>query len=210
MTLVIIARLFIHFCNLYCRRCSCSGDGIDYVIHGYNSGLLFFKLKLLILNTRMSKVMLWNRRLRVKLNSLKYVSKNDLYHNMMCLSPERRQAIKWTNAGILSIGTLGINFSEILSEMHTLSFKKKHLKRHLRNGGHSVLASMCLTENVAVSWLRSGTDYMLITAQCWLSRKVIFPVSRYHLEGLTSNLGMLMSNDHLPNTLQFVKVYHVL
>ena len=31
------------------------------------------------------------------------------------LSPGRRQAIIWTNAGILLIGTLGTYFSEILS-----------------------------------------------------------------------------------------------
>ena len=44
------------------------------------------------------------------------------------LSPERRQANIWTNAGILLIGTLGTNFSEILSEIHTFEFKKMHLK----------------------------------------------------------------------------------
>ena len=44
------------------------------------------------------------------------------------LSPGRRQAIIWTNTGILLIGTLGINFSEILSEIHTFSFKKIRLK----------------------------------------------------------------------------------
>ena len=44
------------------------------------------------------------------------------------LSPGRRQAIIWTNAGILLIGPLGTNFSEILSEIHTFSFKKMHLK----------------------------------------------------------------------------------
>ena len=38
------------------------------------------------------------------------------------------QAIIWTNAGILSIETLWINFSEILSEFHTFSLKKIHLK----------------------------------------------------------------------------------
>ena len=43
-------------------------------------------------------------------------------------SSERRQANIWTNAGILLIGTLGTNFSEILSEIHTFSFKKMHLK----------------------------------------------------------------------------------
>ena len=44
------------------------------------------------------------------------------------LSPRRRQAIIWTNAGILLIGPLRTNFSEILIEIHTLSFKKMHLK----------------------------------------------------------------------------------
>ena len=44
------------------------------------------------------------------------------------LSPGRRQAIIWTNAGILLIGPLGTNFNEILIEIHTFSFKKMHLK----------------------------------------------------------------------------------
>ena len=44
------------------------------------------------------------------------------------LSPGRRQAIIWNNVGILSIRTLGTNFSEIVSEIHAFSFKKMHLK----------------------------------------------------------------------------------
>ena len=44
------------------------------------------------------------------------------------LSPGQRQAIIWTNAGILLIGPLGTNFSEILIEICTFSFKKMHLK----------------------------------------------------------------------------------
>ena len=44
------------------------------------------------------------------------------------LSPGRRQAITWTNVEILLIGPLGTNFSEILIEIHTFSFKKFHLK----------------------------------------------------------------------------------
>ena len=44
------------------------------------------------------------------------------------LSPGRRQTIIWTNAGILLIGPLGTNLSEILSEIHTFSLKKMHLK----------------------------------------------------------------------------------
>ena len=54
------------------------------------------------------------------------------------LSPGRRQAIIWTNAGILLMGPLGTSFSEILIEVLTFSFKKIHLNRsdRLQNGGH--------------------------------------------------------------------------
>ena len=46
------------------------------------------------------------------------------------LAPNRRQAIIWTNAGILLIGRLGITFidMDILIEIHTFFKKKKHLK----------------------------------------------------------------------------------
>ena len=47
------------------------------------------------------------------------------------MSPSRRQAIIWTNPGILLIGSLGKNFSEILIniiKIHILSFKKLQLK----------------------------------------------------------------------------------
>ena len=44
------------------------------------------------------------------------------------LSPERRQVIIWTNAGILLIGPLGTNFSEILITIHTFSFKEMDFK----------------------------------------------------------------------------------
>ena len=44
------------------------------------------------------------------------------------LAPNRRQAIIWTNAGILLIGPLRTAFSDILIKVHTYSFKKMHLK----------------------------------------------------------------------------------
>ena len=44
------------------------------------------------------------------------------------LSPERCQAIIWTNAGILLIWPLGTNFNEILIEIQTFSLKKIRLK----------------------------------------------------------------------------------
>ena len=44
------------------------------------------------------------------------------------LSPDRRQAIIWSNVVILLIGPLGTNFSEILIKILTFSFKKMRLK----------------------------------------------------------------------------------
>ena len=44
------------------------------------------------------------------------------------LSPGQHQAIIWTNAILLLIVPLGTNFSEILIEIDTISFKKMHLK----------------------------------------------------------------------------------
>ena len=44
------------------------------------------------------------------------------------LSPTRRQATIWINAGILLIGPLGTNFSEIVLEIQTFSLRKMRLK----------------------------------------------------------------------------------
>ena len=44
------------------------------------------------------------------------------------LSPDRCQAIIWTSAGLLLIGPLGKNFSEILIKILTFSLKKMRLK----------------------------------------------------------------------------------
>ena len=44
------------------------------------------------------------------------------------LSPGRRQAITWTNVGMMFIVPLGTHFSEMLVEIQTFSFKKIHLK----------------------------------------------------------------------------------
>ena len=59
------------------------------------------------------------------------------------LSPERRQANFWTNAGILLIGTLGTNFSEILVGIQSFSFKKMQLKMSSAKWRQFVSASMC-------------------------------------------------------------------
>ena len=56
------------------------------------------------------------------------VSKLTIIDSDNGLSPGRRQAIIWTNAGILVIGPLRTTFSEILIEIYLFLFKKMHLK----------------------------------------------------------------------------------
>ena len=68
------------------------------------------------------------------------------------LSTGRRQAIIGTNAGILLIGSVGINFSEILIEIHTFSFRKMHLKM-----SSAKWRPFCLGLNV-LTWRRHGMD----------------------------------------------------
>ena len=62
------------------------------------------------------------------------------------LSPGRRHAIIWTNAGILLIGPLGTNFSENWIGIATFSIKEMHLKMlsakwHLFGLGLNVLTN---------------------------------------------------------------------
>ena len=64
----------------------------------------------------------WGRVTHICVNKLTIIGSDN------GLSPDRRQAIIWTNAGILLIGPLGTNFSEILMEILTFSFKKMRLK----------------------------------------------------------------------------------
>ena len=71
------------------------------------------------------------------------------------LSPDRRQVIIWTNAGLLLIGPIETNFSEILIEILAFSFKKIHLKM-----SSAKWRPFCLSLNV----LRR---YPLFSQQCF-------------------------------------------
>ena len=81
------------------------------------------------------------------------------------LSPGRRQAIIYTNAGILLIQTLGKYFSEILSEISTFSFKKMHWKM-----------VAILSHPQCVKWLGTCATPSHHINQCWLSsfRETLF------------------------------------
>ena len=92
------------------------------------------------------------------------------------LSPGRRQAIIWTNAGLLLIGTLETHFSEILIEIQTFSFKKLRLKV-----SSAKWWPFCLGLNVLNRW-KHMSAYSSKTPghqypQCWLNIHCIGPVS---------------------------------
>ena len=75
------------------------------------------------------------------------------------LSPDRRQAIIWTNAGMLLIGPLGTNFSEILAEIITFSFKKMYLKK-----ASAKWRPFCLGLKVLMDLTRPAHDWTCLDA----------------------------------------------
>ena len=88
------------------------------------------------------------------------------------LSPGRRQAIIWTNAGILLIRTLGTNFSEILGEIHSFSFKNMPLemssaKWHLFGLGLNELIISTWTSAMAWCLFGAKSPARLIIARTW-------------------------------------------
>ena len=78
----------------------------------------------------------WGRAMNICVSKLTIIGSD----NVLLLG--QHQAIIWTNAGILLIRNSGTNFSEILSENDTFSFKKIYLKCRPENGSHFVSASM--------------------------------------------------------------------
>ena len=84
------------------------------------------------------------------------------------LSPFRRQAITWTNADMLSVGSLGTNFNEIQIKKQNFSFMKIHSKllsakwQLFRPGGDELQNWEQLTcWNMHNNWLAD---------RCWLMR----------------------------------------
>ena len=93
------------------------------------------------------------------------VSKLTIIGSDTGLSPGRRQAIIWTNAGILLIRPLGTNFSQILSEIHAFSFKNIHL-----NISSGKWQPFCLGPQCVNGCWKDMVSYSLFTAFChhWL------------------------------------------
>ena len=70
----------------------------------------------------------WGRVTHICVGNLAIIGSNN------GLSPGRRQAIIWTDVGILLIGSWGTNFSEIWIGIETFSLKKIHLKMSSAKG----------------------------------------------------------------------------
>ena len=70
------------------------------------------------------------------------------------LLPGQQQAIIWTNNGIMLIGSLGTNFSEILIDIYAFSFKKIHLKMSPGKWQQFCLGLNVLIMNYLIHWHR--------------------------------------------------------
>ena len=104
------------------------------------------------------------------------------------LSPGRHQAIIWSNAGIFLIWPLGTNFSKILIEIHTSSFKKMHLKM-----SSGKWRPFCLGLNVSSKQLLTlacpldvGANYHPLNT--WRDNNVVITLKRRHFGAKTTSL----------------------
>ena len=81
-------------------------------------------------NLRVSILIDWGRVTNICVGNLTSTGSDN------CLSPGRRHATIWTDAGILLIGPSETDFNEILIKNHTFSFKKVYLKMSPDNKVH--------------------------------------------------------------------------
>ena len=95
------------------------------------------------------------------------------------LSPGWCQAIIWTNAGILVIGPIGTNLSEIVIKIHTLSFKKKYLKM-----SSAKWRPFCLGLNVFNLFNLWKVSYVVCIIICVALVTVKITYANWHLWGV--------------------------
>ena len=113
-----------HWLGTYTKRSSNVSPLMYIIICGANALLKPTPIS----HTYIKPVMWYYKGKWQYLNSLRPSSKLTIIGSDNSLSPGRRQAIIWTNDGILLIGALGTNFSEILIEVQIFSFWKNRLK----------------------------------------------------------------------------------
>ena len=116
-----ISHDFIWFYPYHSACLTCIGRTIKYNFCAY----IYVSILLLISNGNQSQqvgLTHWGRVTHICVSKLTIIASDN------GLSPGRRQATIFNNAGILSIGPLGTKFSEILIEILTFSFTKMSLK----------------------------------------------------------------------------------
>ena len=144
--------LWSNFASVNCVITDCN-DGLMSVWHQAITSTNAYLLMIKLVGTKFSEITIKNRKLFIenmesKMSSAKYqpfcsgldvlahwgwvthicISNLTTIGGDNGLSPGRPQAIISTNDGILLIGSLGINFSDILIKIHTFSFKKMYWK----------------------------------------------------------------------------------
>ena len=93
----------------YCYKLSMFNTNIArHTAHVYHSSMIWYLTH-------------WGRMTHICVSKLTSIGSDN------GLSPGWHQAIIWTYAGILLIGPLGTDLSEILIEIYTFPFKKMHL-----------------------------------------------------------------------------------
>ena len=108
------------------------------------------------------------------------------------LSPGRRQAIIWTNAGVRLIGTLETNFIEIIIEIRTFSFKKMHLK--MSSGKWRPLFSASMCQCITQPYVHSCSKVMEFFFR-WQNMVFIFKVHTWNFVcGIRRSFSFTMEN----------------
>ena len=111
------------------------------------------------------------------------------------LSPGRRQAIIWTNAGISLIGPLRTNFSEILIVIQIFSFKKLHLKTSSAKWRLFCLGLNELSQVLSWEWRCSWSNADIRCSNyIWVINNFIACYGVTYIRGFTS----LWPTDHDP------------
>ena len=113
-------------------------------------------------------------------------------------SPIRRRVIIWTSNGLLLIGPLGTDFNEILTEIHTFSFKKMHLKMSSgkwrpfclshnvlrKNGKIPIICPQGVHYHTGLVWMVKHKSVLiwLIETRTWQTHSVYRTTNEMHSE----------------------------
>ena len=131
------------------------------------------------INSQMNTLTHWGRVTHTCVRNLAIIGSDN------GLSLDRRQAITWTNAGILLIGPLGTNFSEILIKIHAFSFKQIQLKKSAKQRPFCLSLDILKSYNVSIYLIQSSTRNMWeIVSRSHLGINIPLQLLGLYLQGL--------------------------